>query len=58
MVKGCMNTDTDMSKTLKDRLRDPTLLLTKWDHATYPSIFLTYLYSLGVLLGAAALCDE
>ena len=35
---------TDMSKKLKDRLRDPTLQLIMWDNATYPSTLLTYLY--------------
>ena len=35
---------TDMSKKLKDKLRDPVLQLRPWDHATYPSNFLTYLY--------------
>ena len=34
---------TGMSKKSKDRLRDPALQVTMWDHATYPSTFLTYL---------------
>ena len=36
--------NTDMSKKLKDRLRDPALYVALRDHATYPSTFLTYLY--------------
>ena len=30
---------TDMSKKSKDMLRDPALLVTTWDHATYPVTF-------------------
>ena len=32
---------TDMSKKSNDRLHDPALQVTTWDHATYPSTFLT-----------------
>ena len=35
---------TDMSKKLKDRLRDPAFYVTTWYHATYPLTFLTHVY--------------
>ena len=38
----------DMSKKLKDKLHDPVLQLKPWDHATYPSNFLTYLYNIQI----------
>ena len=42
---GCRLPTTDMSKKLKNRLRDLVLPVTMWDHATYLLTFLTYLYT-------------